>query len=80
MTIKYKFTPKTFQEVTKQKTNVLKVVTTDMTDDVITKICECKDTAIIHSKSSNSNHASISNAKGFDFIQEWEIKYAIDHI
>jgi len=79
MSVKYKFKPKTFS-VTKQKPDVLKIVTADLTDDVITKIYECKDTAIIHSKSSNSNHASISNAKGYDFIQDWEIKYAINHI
>ncbi|MGE7951958.1 DUF1827 family protein [Lysinibacillus xylanilyticus] len=80
MTVKYKFVPRTFQDVTKQRPDVLKVVTADISDDVITKIYECKETAIIHSKNSNSNHASISNAKGYDFIQEWEIKYAIDHI
>ncbi|MFF2179448.1 hypothetical protein ACFVT8_23795 [Lysinibacillus sp. NPDC058147] len=80
MTVKYKFKSKTFKEVTKQKTDVLKIVTADLADDVITKIYECKDTVIIHSKNSNSNHASISNAKGYDFIQEWEIRYAIDYI
>ncbi|KOP78674.1 hypothetical protein AMS59_12735 [Lysinibacillus sp. FJAT-14745] len=80
MTIQYKFTPRPFRDVTKQKPDVLKVVTADMSDDVITKIYECKETVIIHSKNSNSNHASISNAKGYDSIQQWEIKYAIDHI
>lgn len=79
MTVKYKFTPRTFRDVTKQKPDVIKVVTADMSD-VITKIYECKETAIIHSKNSSLNHASISNAKGYDFIQAWEIKYAIDHI
>lgn len=80
MMVHYNFTPRTFKDVTKQKPDVIKIVTTDLPGDVITKIYECKETAIIHSKNSNSNHASISNAKGYDFIQEWEIKYAIDHI
>lgn len=80
MTTKLKFTPRTFRDVTKQKPDVLKIVTADMPKDVITKIYECKETAIIHSQNSTSNHASISNAKGYDSIQDWEIKYAIDRI
>ncbi|MGN4124843.1 hypothetical protein ACMGD3_07480 [Lysinibacillus sphaericus] len=81
MTVKYQFSNhQKFRDVTKQKPDVIKVVTADMSDDIITRIYECKETAIIHSKNSSSNHASISNAKGYDSIQEWEIKYAINHI
>lgn len=80
MTTKFKFPPKTFRDVTKQKPDVLKVINANAPKDAITKIYECKDTAIIHSKDSNSNYASISHAKGYDFIKEWEIKYCIDHI
>ena len=81
MTVKYQFSnQQAFRDVTKRRPDVIKVVTADISDDVITKIYECKETAIIHSKNSSSNHASISNAKGYDFIQEWEIKYAINRI
>lgn len=79
MTVKYQFSnQQKFRDVTKQKPDVIKVVTADLSDDVITRIYECKETAIIHSKNSTSNHASISNA--YDFIQEWEITYAINRI
>lgn len=80
MTTKFKFIPRTFRDVTKQKPDVLKVVNANAPNDVITKIFERKDTVIIHSKNSSSNHASISNAKGHGFIQEWEIRYTIEHI
>ena len=78
MTVKY--LTKTFKDVTKKKTDVLQVMTSSMPDDVIIKIYECKDTIIIHSKSDKTNHASLSHAKGFEHIQDWEIVYAIKHI
>lgn len=78
MTIK--FQARTFKDVTKQKPDVLKVMTPNMPNDVTIKIYECKDTIIIHSKNDKTNHASISHAKGYDHIQDWEIVYAIKHI
>ncbi|MFJ7665619.1 hypothetical protein ACIQXI_00840 [Lysinibacillus sp. NPDC097195] len=78
MTVKY--LTKTFKDVTKKKTDALQVMTRNMPNDVIIKIYECKDTIIIHSKNDTTNHASLSHAKGYEHIQDWEIVYAIKHI
>lgn len=80
MMAQYNFAPRTFKDVTKQKPDILKVMTPNMPKDVTIKIYEWKDTIIIHSKNDKTNHASISNAKGYDHIQDWEIVHAIKHI
>lgn len=80
MAVKYKFPTRKFLDVTQEKPDLLKMVTANIPSDAVTRIYESKDTSIIHSKSSSSNHASISNAKGYEYIEEWEFKYVVDHI
>lgn len=71
---------RSFRDITKKRPDIVQIVKVSQPNDVVTKIYECKDTIIIYSKSSKSNHASISHAKGYVFVQEWEIAYAINRI
>lgn len=83
MTIKFinPFTnQRNFRDITSERQDVVKIASSDLPDDAVTKVYECKETRIIHSKTANSNHASISNSKGFGYVQEWELRYVVEHI
>lgn len=71
-------TQRKFRDITAERPDVVETVANSTKNDAIVRIYECKETAIIHSKSPEINHASLSNAKGQ--IDEWEIVYAIEHI
>lgn len=78
MAIKSKFFDRTFRDTTKEREDIVKVVSSGETKDTVVTIYERKNTLVIHSKSDTVNHASISKAKGH--IKEWEIAYIIDNI
>lgn len=71
-------TQRTFRDITSKRPDVVETVANSAKNDATIKIYECKETAIIHSKSLEIDHASISNKKGK--VQEWEIVYAIENI
>ncbi|WP_332647031.1 DUF1827 family protein [Lysinibacillus sp. 54212] len=71
---------RTFRDITKLRPDVVQAVLSTSPSDEIIKIYECGESRIIHSKNDKTNRASISNSKGCDFIQEWEITYMLDHI
>lgn len=70
----------TFLDITKERPDVVKIVSETLPHDIITKVYECNESRIIHTKNYKTNHASISNSKGYEYIQEWEIAYVIEHI
>ncbi|MET4562155.1 hypothetical protein ABIA69_003341 [Lysinibacillus parviboronicapiens] len=72
----FKFSNKTFRDITKERVDVVKIASGFMGGTV--KVYERKGTVIIHSENKQSSHASISNENGQ--VKEWEIKYAIEHI
>lgn len=69
-----------FRDVTKERPEAVQAVLSTSPPDVIVKIYECGESIIIHSKNGNTNCASISNSKGYSYVQEWEIDYMIEHI
>ena len=69
-----------FRDVTKERPEAVQAVLSTSSPDVIVKIYECGESIIIHSTNSNTNCASISNSKGYSYVQEWEIDYMIKHI
>lgn len=71
---------RTFKDVTKDRRDIVKIVSKTSPKDTITKIYECNGSVIIHSKNTQKNHASISNRKGYGYVQEWEISYMIERI
>lgn len=70
----------TFRDITKNRQDIVKIASGQSTEDVITRVHQCNETIIIHSKNDETNHVSISNSKGYGYVQEWEIIYAIDRI
>ncbi|SPT98455.1 Uncharacterised protein [Lysinibacillus capsici] len=78
MAIKSKFFDRTFRNTTKEREDIIKIVSRGETEGTVVTIYERKNTLVIHSKSDSVNHASISKAKGH--IKEWEIDYIIDNI
>lgn len=78
MAIKSKFFDRTFRDTTKEREDIVNIVSRGETKDTVVTIYERKNTLVIHSKSDSVNHASISKAKGH--IKEWEIAYIIDNI
>ena len=71
---------RTFRDITKERLNVVKLMCENAPSNTVMKIYECRDSIIIHSKTDITNHASISNIKGYRYIEEWEITYVLDHI
>lgn len=71
---------KTFRDITKERSDIVKVVSENSPPDVTTKVYECHESKVIHTKSYNTNHASISNSKGYGYVQMWEIAYVIERI
>lgn len=67
-----------FQEITKGRPGLVEKISNSFFDDVIVRIYERKGTVIIHSQSEKSGHASVSNP--YRGIQEWEVRYAIEHV
>lgn len=83
MKIKFKnpfSSQRTFRDITKESPEVVKAVLATSPSDVIVKVYGCGDSKIIHSKNDKSNCASISNSKGYGYVQEWEISYMLEHI
>ena len=83
MSIKFNnpFTKKRkFLDITNKKPEVVEAVLTTSPDDVIVKIYECGESVIIHSKSGQINCASISNSKGYGYVQAWELTYMLENI
>lgn len=78
MAIKSKFFDRTFRDTTLKRNDIVQIVTSSGPENVIVKVYERKDTLIIHSKSDQSSHASIS--KGNGHIKEWEIAYVVQNI
>ncbi|MEG0259187.1 MAG: hypothetical protein RR651_04880 [Lysinibacillus sp.] len=70
----------TFRDVTKENPETVKAVLSTSPADVIVKVYECEESIIIHSKNHNTNCASISNSKGYGYVQKWEIVYMLEHI
>lgn len=71
---------RTFRDITKESPQVVKAVLSVALSDVTVKVYGCGDSKIIHSKSDSTNCASISNSKGYGYVQEWEIVYMLEHI
>lgn len=69
-----------FRDITNKKKDVVNLMKSNLLDESVIKIYECKNTIIIHSKNDGKNHASISHRDGCSYIQEWEIEYAMDRI
>ncbi|GAB0167430.1 DUF1827 family protein [Lysinibacillus sp. CTST325] len=69
-----------FRDVTKERPDAVRAVLSTSPADVLIKIYECGESIIIHSKNDNTNCASISNSRGYGYVQEWEIVYMLEHI
>lgn len=69
-----------FRDVTKERPEAVQAVLSTSPADVIVKIYECGESRIIHSKNDGTNCVSISNSKGYSYVQEWEIDYMIERI
>lgn len=69
-----------FRDVTRERPEAVKAVLSTTPSDAIIKIYECGESIIIHSKNDYTNCASISNSRGYGYVQEWEIVYMLEHI
>lgn len=78
MAVKAKFFDKTFRDTTKERADIVTIVSRGETKDTVITIYERKNTLVIHSKNDVTNHASISKGKGQ--IRDWEIAYIIECI
>lgn len=82
MSIKFEnpFTKRTFLDVTKDREDIVKILSSTSPSGTIIKVYECNGSVIIHSENDEKNHASISNRRGYGYVQEWEISYVIERI
>lgn len=78
MAIKATFFDRTFRDTTKERADIVTIVSRAEIKDTVITIYERKNTLVIHSKNDVTNHASISKGKGQ--IRDWEIAYIIERI
>lgn len=71
---------RTFRDITKERPELVEILSSTEPNGTISKIYQCNESIIIHSKSDKTNHASISNSKGYGYVQEWEFVYVIERI
>ncbi|MFJ7950324.1 DUF1827 family protein [Lysinibacillus sp. NPDC096418] len=69
-----------FRDITKESHDVVKATMSTLPADTIVKVYGCGESIIIHSKNRNTECASISNSKGYGYVQEWELVYMLENI
>lgn len=69
-----------FRDITKERPELVDILSSTEPKGANSKVYQCNESIIIHSKSDETNHASISNSKGYGYVQEWEIVYVIERI
>ncbi|MGE7021968.1 DUF1827 family protein [Solibacillus cecembensis] len=83
MTVKFKnpfSRQRTFRDITKESPEAVKATMCTLPADAKVNVYKCKESIIIHSKNRNTECASISNSKGYGYVQEWELVYMLENI